>query len=135
MYRQRHPYELAYQFVESDEQDGTYFILQQLEVLDRAVSDLFDYVDRKSRAQRQLRLRLKGRDDLNHRQLALLDHALRHSDALYTHDSHGNSHRISGVTARADLQQLVARGWLRQSRSGKRLVYQPVPGLEALLEG
>ena len=135
LYRQRHPYELAYQFVESDEQEGTYFILQQLEVLDRAVSDLFDYVDRKSRAQRQLRLRLKGRDDLNHRQLALLDHALRHSDALYTHDSHGNSHRISGVTARADLQQLVARGWLRQSRSGKRLVYQPVPGLEALLEG
>lgn len=135
LYRQRQPYELAYQQVESDQQDGTYFVLQQLDVLDRAVDELFAYVERKSKAQRLLRMRLQGRDDLNHRQLALLDHALRNPDAIYTHDSHANSHRMSIVTARADLLALVRRGWLKKSRSGKRLVYQPVKDLELRLIG
>lgn len=133
LYQHRQPYERAYLEVESDEQDGTYFVLQQLDVLERAVEELFAYVGRKSLAQRQLRLRLHGRGDLNHRQLALLDHAIRHPDAIYTHESHGSSHRMSLMTARADLLDLVGRGWLQQSRSGKRHVYQPVPGLEARL--
>ena len=133
LYRQRQPYELAYMQVESDEQDGTYFVLQQLDVLERAVEDLFEYVERKSKAQRQLRLRLQGRDDFNHRQLALLTHALRHSDAIYTHESHANSHRMSIMTARADLLDLVERGWLVKSKSGKRLVYQPSKDLESKL--
>jgi Fic family protein len=133
LYQKRHPYELAYQQVESDEQDGTYFVLQQLDVLERAVEELFDYVARKGHAQQQLRRRLQGRDDLNHRQLALLDHALRNPDALYTHDSHANSHRMSVMTARSDLLGLVARGWLRKARSGKRLVYQPAVDLESRL--
>lgn len=135
IYQRRQPYEAAFLQVESDEQDGTYFILQQLDVLERAVADLFAYVERKSREQSRLRRRLLGREDLNHRQLALLDHALRHPDAIYTHASHAGSHRVSLMTARADLLALVARGWLRKSRSGKRLVYQPVEDLEPKLSG
>lgn len=128
--RRRQNYEEAYLQVESDEQDGTYFVLQQLDVLDKAVDDLFAYVKRKSMAQIQLRKRLKGRADLNNRQLALLDHALRHSDANYTHESHANSHRISIMTARSDLLELVERGWLEKRSAGKRFVYEPVHNLE-----
>jgi Fic family protein len=135
LYKHRHPYELAYQQVESDEQDGTYFVLQQLDVLQRSVDELFDYVERKNRAQAQLRRRLRARADLNHRQLAVLDHALRHPDHLYTHESHANSHRITTMTARSDLLGLVARGWLEKSRSGKQVIYQPVAGLENRLDG
>ena len=134
LYRSRSPYELAYLQVESDEQDATYFVLQQLEVLQQAIDGLYRYVERKSRAQRLLRQHLQGREDLNHRQLALLDHALRNPDALYTHESHANSHRVSTITARSDLQDLVRRKWLNQSKSGKRLVYQPQTGLEQRLE-
>ena len=134
LYQQRHPYELAYQQVESDEQDGTYFVLQQLDVLGRSVDELFAYAERKHRAQQALRQRLRGRDDLNHRQLALLDHALRHPDAIYTHESHANSHRVTDITARSDLLDLVARGWLRRARSGKRSIYQPVDDLASRLQ-
>lgn len=134
LYLQRHPYELAYQLVESDEQDVTYFVLQQLDVLERAVDALFEHVERKSRAQRLLRQRLRGRDGLNHRQLALLDHALRKPDAVYTHESHAASHRVSVMTARSDLLALVERGWLRRTRSGKRHIYLPVADLEQRLE-
>lgn len=133
LYKRRQPYEQAYQYVESDEQDGTYFVIQQLDVLEQAVDELTDYVERKSRVQHVLRRQLAGRGDLNHRQLALLDHALRNPDALYTHASHANSHKKSIITARSDLLELVARGWLTKSRDGKRDVYQPVAGLESRL--
>lgn len=129
LYRNRNPYELAYQQVESDGQDVTYFLIQQLEVLDQAAEELFAYVERKGRAQVVLRRRLADRGDLNHRQLALLDHALRRPDAEYTHDSHATSHRVSAVTARADLHELVRRGWLVRQRSGRRYVFLPVHDL------
>lgn len=133
LYKNRSAYEEAYLQVESDCQDGTYFVLQQLSVLEAAVDELFEYVNRKSLAQRQLRLVLNQRDDLNHRQLALLGHALKNPTAIYTHESHGNSHRVSVMTARSDMLALVRRGWLTKSKSGKRFVYRPTTGLETLL--
>ncbi|MFN3842375.1 MAG: Fic family protein [Rehaibacterium terrae] len=133
LYVDRGPYLRAYLYTESDEQDATYFVLQQIGVLESAVDELFEYVRRKSEAQRQVRQLLSHRGDLNHRQLALLDHALRKPDAEYTHESHASSHRISIVTARSDLLRLVEFGWLRQLRRGKRFVYMPTRNLEARL--
>lgn len=132
--RRRHAYELAYQQVQSDPHDGTYFVLQQLGVLDEAVKDMFGYVERKSADRDRLRRRLKGRDELNHRQLALLDHALRHATQVYTHESHGNSHQVSIVTARSDLLGLVSRGWLTAACAGKKIAYRVPPDLEARLD-
>jgi Fic family protein len=133
LYQKRQPYELAYLQVESDKQDSTYFVLQQLDVLERAVLELFDYVGRKSFAQQQLKNLLNRRDDLNHRQLALLDHALRKPDAEYTHESHANSHRISIMTARNDILILVKRGWIQKIRRGKRFFYHPAKNLDKKL--
>lgn len=129
IYQRRQPYERAFLEVESDHQDATYFALQQLDVLEQAVNELFAHVERKNRAQLRLRQQIKHRDDLNHRQLALLDHALRHPEARYSHESHARSHRISTITARSDLHALVALGWLRKSRLGKRDVYEPADDL------
>lgn len=134
LHQNRKPYELAYLQVESDAQDGTYFVLQQLDVLERAVDELFAYVERKSLAQSGLRRRLQGRNDINHRQLALLDHALRRPGAQYTHESHANSHRVSLITARSDLLALVEQGWLQRVRAGKRMLYLPAPGLADRLD-
>lgn len=133
IYQQRRPYERAFLEVESDRQDATYFVLQQLDVLQQAVDELFAHVERKNQAQTRLRQEIKRRDDLNHRQLAILDHALRHPEARYSHASHANSHRISTITARSDLHGLVALGWLRKSRVSKRDVYTPVEDLARLL--
>ncbi len=133
--RNRGAYERAYLYTESDEQDATYFVLQQLDVLQQAQGELSAYIERKTLANATLRSRIRNRQDLNHRQIALLDHALRHPEVQYTHESHANSHHTSIVTARADLQNLVRAGFLvGPIRVGKRFIYSPVDGLGAQLD-
>ncbi len=134
LYRNRMPYMQAYLYVESDEQDATYFLLQQLDTIEHAVKELHDYIERKRVEQIETRNRISGRKDLNERQLALLHHALRKRDAIYTHESHASSHRISIVTSRADLQDLVRLGFLRQERSGRKFRYHPAANIESRLK-
>ena len=66
---------------------------------------------------------------LNHRQVALLTHALRHSGAEYTVRSHSTSHRVTPQSARTDLLDLERRGLLGRRRVGKRFVFSPVADL------
>jgi hypothetical protein len=71
----------------------------------------------------------------NHRQIALLGHALKHADALYTLESHRASHAIAYATARADLHQLAGLGLLRMGQQGKRFVFTVPEDLGARLRG
>lgn len=133
LHRRRGPYERAYQWVESDHQDGTYFVLQQIDALFEAVGELEAYVRRKSDQNAELERLSAGRHDLNHRQRALLHHALRHPGASYTHESHARSHIVSAISAGTDLQALVRQGLLTMRREGKKFVYRPVDGLASRL--
>ncbi len=133
--RKRSDYERAYLFVESDHQNVTYFVLQQLQVIEIAIAELQDYVRIKQAEQQQLSDALRRDLDLNVRQRALLAHALRNPEAVYTHESHGNSHQISVPTARADLLSLVDAKLLTLARRGKRIVYRPARQLELRIRG
>lgn len=133
IYRQPEPYRRAFLFVESDPQDATYFVRDQLTTIERAVDELHAYMDRKREQIDEMRNLVRRRNDLNTRQLALLQHALRHPEAMYTHDSHANSHRVSGISARSDLQELVRLQMLKQERGGRKFIYRPVSNLEAKL--
>ncbi|HUH04493.1 MAG TPA: hypothetical protein VML75_21000, partial [Kofleriaceae bacterium] len=97
--------------------------------------ELFSYIKRKSREVRAVEQQVRARDDLNNRQVVLLGHALRHPDARFTIEGHRTSHRVVYETARTDLLDLVARGLLEQRKTGRKLVFSPVPGLERLLRG
>ena len=66
-----------------------------------------------------LQQRLEGMEGLNHRQLALLRHALRHSGFRYAVLCHQNSHGVSHQTARRDLQKLASRGLLLPGKDGR----------------
>lgn len=59
------------------------------------------------------------RAELNPRQLALLTHALKNSQAEYTIDSHRRAHDVAYGTARADLNALAKRKLLAQRRRGR----------------
>jgi Fic family protein len=135
LHRHRAAYEQAFQWVESDHQDGTYFVLQQLEALQRAADDLHSYVELKARQNGEVGRLIAGRHDLNHRQRALLGHALRHPDTRYTHESHGRSHSVSLMTARSDLQSLAKAGFLSKQKDGKKFAYLAPLDLASRLRG
>lgn len=120
-------------FSESDDNDLTYFLLAQLKVIQEAIANLHAYLERKASEIRALQRRLEGVDGLNHRQLALLRHALRHAGFRYTVVSHQSSHGVSLQTARTDLQKLASQGLLLPGKDGRREVFRVPENLAAKL--
>ncbi len=133
----RAKYARSFLYTETDENDLTYFLLSQLGVIRRAVQDLHEYLARRQselrRTAEMLRRDMKLRSELNHRQLALLNHALKKPEAAYTFVSHRRSHDISYQTARTDLLGLVKRKLLAQSKRGHEFVFEPSPDLRLRL--
>jgi Fic family protein len=127
-------YSRAYLYSESDENDATYFVLFQLRVLHQAIRALHEYVRESMEAIHATQSLLKQAGTFNHRQLALLGHALRDSYAQYTVTSHANSHDITRQTARTDLTELAALGFLVATKVGNGFVYHPPADIAQRLE-
>ena len=126
-------YGRAFLYTETDENDLTYFILFQLGVIRRAVGELHEYISRKSEELRVLESELRGVVVLNHRQRALVGHALRHPSQLYTIQSHRVSHNVVHQTARKDLLNLAERGLLMAEKAGRNWRFTPAVDLEEKL--
>ncbi len=111
-------YAQSFLYTETDDNDLTYFVIAQLEVLSQAVANLEDYLQRKSTEIRRVERLLGGGTRINHRQRALLSKALRDPDATYTITEHQVSHGVVYQTARTDLLGLEERALLIRSRRG-----------------
>ena len=127
----RGQYERSFLLSESDDNDLTYFLLAQVKVILQAIGSLHAYLERKAGEVGALQQRLEGMEGLNHRQLALLRHALRHPGYRYTVLSHQNSHGVSHQTARGDLQSLSGRGLLMAGKDGRREIFRVPEDLAA----
>jgi Fic family protein len=128
-------YGRSFQYTETDDNDATYFINFQLEVIDRALDAVDKYLARKTREIADAERRLKECGEFNYRQLALLSHALRKPATEYTVKSHSVSHNVTAATARTDLHNLVEAGLLeeRRPKSGRKVIYAVSPNLAKLL--
>lgn len=120
-------YVRAYLHTETDDNDTTYFIIHQMDVIRKAISALHDYLDRTVKEQRATGRLLasspKVRDKLNHRQVALLTHALKHPGERYRVEGHQRSHVVVYETARSDLLGLAKLGLLEKTRAGRAFVF------------
>lgn len=116
-------YGRSFTLTETDNNDLTYFLLYQLRVVQRAIRSLQKYLRRKMQEIRRVEGLLRESVDINHRQLALLSHALRHPGMRYTIESHRTSHDVVYQTARTDLLNLADRGFLRKRKSGNAYVF------------
>jgi Fic family protein len=125
-------YARAFLQTETDRFDATYFLLHQLRLIRRAIEDLVAYLRNKMEELRETE-RLLRRTDLNHRQVALLTNALRHSDAEYSVLSHSTSHRVTRQSARSDLLDLESRGLLMRRTVGRKFLFYPAPDLHSRL--
>jgi Fic family protein len=126
-------YARAFMETETDGGDTTYFLIHQLDVIERAIDDLHSYLQRKIAEVRNVEKLLQNSDGFNHRQLAVLTDAVRHPDASYSFASHATSHRVTHETARSDLSGLVKGGLLRRRRRGRKYLFEPAPDLEERL--
>ena len=92
-------YTRAFLYSETDANDLTYFILYHANIVSRAISELYKYIDRHVKELNEAEKELQGFTFLNHRQRELIGHALRHPGQHYTVESHRNSHRVVYETA------------------------------------
>jgi len=122
-------YARSFLYTETDENDLTYFIDAQLGVMRQAITELHEYLAKKIAQIKKTEQLLRASAELNHRQLALLSHALRHLGTRYTIESHRMSHAVTYQTARTDLLDLAAKGLLLNTRSGRAFVFSPVQDL------
>ncbi len=118
-------YQLAFQNTETDDNDLTFFVVFNLDLIGRARKELARYLEEDERRIKNAQTLLKAHRGLNHRQQALLAHALMHADAVYTIESHRGSHGIAYDTARLDLADLTHRGLLTEYKAGRKLQYSP----------
>lgn len=116
-------YSRSYLLTQSDNDDLTYFVHYQFEIIQRAMKDLQRYLQKKHDEIRVVEGILKGADELNYRQYALLSHARKHPGQKYTIQSHKNSHGVAYQTARTDLLHLSTQGLLDKRQFGKTFIY------------
>ncbi len=127
-------YGKAFLYTETDDNDLNYFILHQMGVIRKAVDELHRYTERKSTELSQLSSNLRGVGELNHRQEAILNRAVRHPGTIFTIESHKRSHDIAYATARSDLLVLENLGMLTKRKRGKGFVFEAALDLHARLK-
>ena len=128
-------YGMAFLYTETDDGDVTYFINHQLEVIERSVSDLQEYLIKKAKELSALGKALGILESqLNRRQLPLIQHALKHHAAKYTIADHMELHDVSYLTARSDLEFLASMGFLKKTKDGVKSVFIVPDNLKERLE-
>jgi Fic family protein len=128
-------YGQAFLETETDEGDTTYFLIHQLQVIERAIAEMHAYLARKIGEIKEIEELLHDRDGFNHRQLALLSDALRHPGRSYSLKRHAETHRVTHETARADLSQLVECGLLARRKIGREYAFESSADLPNRLKG
>jgi Fic family protein len=123
-------YSRAFLYTETDGGDATYFVLFHLEVLLGSVQALHAFLARRKREMARTYALLRSSGAFNHRQVALLGHALKDPDEIYTFRSHARSHGVVLQSSRRDLLDLEARGLLQRRRTGRTFQFVATKDLE-----
>jgi Fic family protein len=128
-------YGRSFLHTETDALDTTYFIVYQLEVIQRAIAELHSYLARKVSEIRDVEQLMQADPTaFNHRQVALLGHAVRTPGQVYSFQTHATSHGVTHETARNDILPLVEKGLLVRQRAGRKHLFSARPDLAQHLE-
>ncbi|NOX32927.1 MAG: Fic family protein [Deltaproteobacteria bacterium] len=132
-------YGKAFLYTETDDNDLTYFILYQLEIIKKAISELHEYLSEKMEGIKSAQDLLYGakklRNKLNIRQVSLLKHALSHPNFIYSINEYQNSYGIAYETARKDLMQMSdVFSFLKKLKDGRTFVFISPSDLKERIE-
>jgi Fic family protein len=116
------------------EVDYTPDALTYLQLTVAALDELLMSIDQARRRDAHVRSALEHDPRVNYRQRSVLAHALAHPEIEFRIREHQTTHNVVYATARADLIDLVERGYLRQDQRGKAFVFLPTPDLAERLD-
>lgn len=126
-------YTRSFLYTETDEDDLTYFVIYQLDVLQRSIEELGWYLERRIADTQQIESMVRGTELLNHRQLDVIRRALHDPSEAVTIAEHRGRHDVTHQTARTDLLGLESMGLLEKGKRGRALVFRSRDGLEERL--
>lgn len=121
-------YAKAYIYTETDDLDMTYFLYYQAEIIKRAILDLEKYISDKQNQFKKFSAAIVSymsqvSPKLNHRQIQILERAVKESGAIFTAKEISNQYGIAENTARKDLNRLYELQLLGQIRNGNSIYY------------
>lgn len=116
-------YDRAFQYVETDEGDLTYFLNYKVKLAQNAIEDFIKYLGKKQREANHLKERLLVNDEINQRQLELIELLQRNPNIDVDIEGHRERCGIVYQTARTDLLGLKKLGILRQVRKGRKYTF------------
>jgi len=130
-------YGLSFMYTEKDQNDLTYFIYFQLEIILASFKELENYLDEKAREFQKIAQVLdktKWGNVLNFVQKDLLKKAVKEPGRLFTAKEVSVSYSISHNTSRTYLNKLVDHKLFLSSKDGKTIVYIAPSDLVSKLE-
>lgn len=111
------------------ETDMTAGLSSYLGMIEQSLANLWTTIERSQEIDDMMRDLLQSDPSINGRQRTILARALRVPGATFRIRYHQTTHNVVYSTARADLMELEAKGYLRQTLEGKAFVFVPAEGL------
>jgi len=130
-------YGMAYLYSEIDENDLTYFIYYQVDIILRAMDELFGYLDAKSRELEEVLVLLEDSslgERLNFIQKDIVKKAMKNPGRIFTVKEITNDYDISENTARKYLKSLAYHKILATFKEGRTINYVALANIRDVLE-
>jgi Fic family protein len=116
-------YTTAYLYSETDNNDLTYFIDFNIEIISKAMDDLRKYIENESLEEKEAFRIFTETPGLTVRQAEILTDFIKNSMNHFTIGEIAGKYRLSIPTARNDLLALESKGKVKKYRDGKKLVF------------
>jgi Uncharacterized conserved protein len=127
-------YKKAFLYSECSDNDMTYFILFNLDIIERAIKDETELINKKEAQQKKNRFISEKYPKLNSRQTDILINAIKNPNKEYKIAMHMGLHKIAYATARADFMELVKIGLMESRIVGKTGIFIPVKDIYIKLQ-
>lgn len=131
-------YTKAFVNTQSDDNDVTYFLYHQLQVIKKAIEDLQNYIAQKQTKHQDIaglvaNFCIKNGVSFNERQLQIVQKALKQAGVMFTSKEISNMFAVADNTARKDLLELSQYGLLATIKDGKTTKFVAPSDLAQLL--
>jgi Fic family protein len=116
-------YARAYLYSETDDNDVTYFIDYNMEILSKAMDDLRHYIDNEINEEKEATRIFTETPGLSLRQAEILMNFIKNSTKPFSIGEIAGKYGLSIPTARNDLLSIEKTGKVRKYKDGKRWLY------------